>query len=250
MNIKLINQYNLQKLHQKSSWGHRWETRCKLIATMLLIIGIVYLHSLPLLSLTFGIIFIAALSMGLPFIVLFTRLVVILPFFLLMGIPILFGGGYPLSVEALQFLLTVTFKGFSSLLLMIIVIYTQSPQEIFNGMAYMKIPSALLSVFFLAYRYLFLFINDLQNTRKALISRSYRHQFSKENMKLYGQLAGGILIKSIDTSETVYKAMISRGFEGKIPTSLPKKVSSIDLLKTILVACFTISIILLEGWLI
>jgi cobalt/nickel transport system permease protein len=36
-------------------------------------------------------------------------------------------------------------------------------------------------------------------------------------VKVYGHIAGGILLRSVDRSDYIYKAMISRGFAGEFP---------------------------------
>ncbi|WP_026478344.1 cobalt ECF transporter T component CbiQ [Alkaliphilus transvaalensis] len=248
MDIKRFNYNKLENLGLLNSWGHRWETRIKIITAFLFVIMVVTLKSLTLLSITFAITLGAALTMKLPFKFLLIRLGLFLPIFLIMAIPIVLGGSSNSINESLHFMLIVIFKGLISILVMIMMITTQRIQDLFIGLSHMKLPPVLVSIFFLAYRYVFLFIQDITNLRRAINSRLYQRKFNKENLKVYGEIVGGLLVKSLDRSENVYRAMASRGFNGTLPTAKPRNIYKIDLIKGFAVVTYIVIIKIIEGW--
>jgi cobalt/nickel transport system permease protein len=47
-------------------------------------------------------------------------------------------------------------------------------------------------------------------------------------VRAYGNLAGNLVVRSYDRGERVYAAMLSRGYDGTLPSAEPLKASAID----------------------
>jgi cobalt/nickel transport system permease protein len=48
----------------------------------------------------------------------------------------------------------------------------------------------------------------------------------------YGEIIGGLFVKSIDGSDRVYKAMISRGYAGRSVVAEAQKIKALDVVKS------------------
>lgn len=235
-------------LPETQSWGRTWEPRTKTIAAVLVVFGVVMLKT-PLLVLSaFLFIFLTALTMGLPLGFLISRLALVVPFLALMVIPLIFGAGIPPAPDRYDFASLIALKTLTAMLVMIIMLTTQPIQEYLDGLANLKIPPVLISILYLACRYAFLFVGEVKSTQRAMVSRLFNPGINKRALMAYGEMAGGVLVKSIDRSDNVYRAMSARCFNGKMPAGVPKNITSMDLIKT-LAAVVGISIVMIiERW--
>lgn len=228
------------------SWGHCWEPRSKTIAAIIFVIGVVSLNSLNLLLVNFFFILLVALSMGLPFSFLLTRMLWGIPFIVLMAVTLVFGNGLPIELDRLTFAALITLKALTSILIMIILLGTQPIQRYFDGIAHMKLPSVIISVLFLSYRYVYLFRDQLVNTQRALAARIFQPGVKRKSLAVYGEMAGGLFLKALDRSEKVSQAMAARGFNGKIHTGPPLPISRTDLLKCSITLILAVLLIILD----
>lgn len=232
----------------KNSWIHRWEPRTKLITAIIITFALVSLQTPDLLIFSFIGMAIVLLSMGFSLRTLIKRNMYVMPFLIFMAVPLLIGSGYPPSDERITLVLLLAFKSLTALYIMFMTFSSQPSTELLNGLAYMRLPKFFISIVFLSWRYVFLLGDKLSTMYKALISRLFKPRVRKDSLKIYGQVMGGMLIKSLDTSDKVYKAMASRGFDGTIPTSKPKKIRSGDLIKSLLMISGAVLLIFIEKW--
>jgi cobalt/nickel transport system permease protein len=90
----------------------------------------------------------------------------------------------------------------------------------------MRVPSILIQMFSLTYRYLFLSIHEIQSVLIAKEARTYftRRIVSFQNLKHSGSLIATVFIRTYERSERVYMAMKSRGFQldNSNRSSIPK----------------------------
>lgn len=229
-------------------WIHRWEPRTKLVTGIIMTFLLVSLRTPRLLIYLYLGMTGLLTSMGFSVKILVKRTIYVFPFLIFMAIPLLVGGGIPPSDERVTLVLLLTFKSLTSLYIMFMIFSSQPIIELLNGLAYMKLPKLFISIVFLSWRYVFLLGEKLSNMYKALIARLFKPNVRKSSLKIYGQVMGGMLIKSIDTSDKVYIAMVSRGFDGTIPTSQPKEIKSMDIVKSVLMISSVLLLILIEKW--
>ncbi|MEW9094131.1 MAG: energy-coupling factor transporter transmembrane component T [Clostridiaceae bacterium] len=232
----------------KDSWIHHWESRTKTISCIIMVFSLVFLKTPLLLILSFAILTAIVLSMGVSIKQIAIRVVCFLPFLLLMSLPIMIGGGIPPTQERRTLALLLIFKSLNALFIMFIMFFSQPVPVLLNGLAHMKLPSSFITIIFLSWRYVFILSERLSQFYKSLKSRLFQPRFHKNSFKIHGEIMGGMLVKSIDTSEKVYRAMASRGFNGKMPTSKPKRITIIDILKSIFFISSVILLHIIEKW--
>lgn len=239
---------NIIPITEKDSWIHRWEPRTKVISCITMVFGLIFLNTPKLLGLFYIFVTVLVLSMGLSIKEFLKRTSYFLPFLILMSIPILIGGGLPPSEERIELVLLLAFKGLNALSIMFIMFFSQPVPELLNGLAYMNLPDFFISIIFLSWRYVFILGERLSKYHKALVSRLFKPGLHKSSFKAYGEIMGGTLIKSIDTSDKVYKAMASRGFNGTMPTSKPREIRSSDIFKSTMMVGSVILLKIIEKW--
>lgn len=233
---------------KKDSWISRWEPRTKVITCILMVFGLVFLNTPKLLIISYAILTTLVLSMGISIKEFLKRTSFFLPFIILMAIPILLGGGFPPNKERIILAQLLAFKGLNALSIMFIMFFSQPVPELLNALSYMNIPGFLITIIFLSWRYVFLLGERLNRLYKALVSRLFKPGFNRDSFKAYGQVMGGMLIKSIDTSDKVYRAMASRGFDGTMPTSKPREIKILDILKSVILISSVILLNVIEKW--
>lgn len=239
---------NIVETVAKDSWVYRWEPRTKVVSCVAMVFGQVFLNTPKLLIILYVFLTILVISMGFSIKQLIKRTCFFLPFVIIMSIPILIGAGLPPSEERVTLALLLAFKGLNALYIMFIMFFSQPVPELLNALAYMKLPSSLITIIFLSWRYVFLLGERFNQLYKALVSRLFEPGFNTDSFKAYGQVMGGMLIKSIDTSEKVYRAMASRGFDGTMPTSKPRDICPLDILKSVIMVSSVIMLNVIEKW--
>lgn len=147
------------------------------------------------------------------------RIKVILPFLFLAGIlnpffdrtVIMDCGRLEITGGMLSFF-TLLLKGFFTVLAGYLLIISTGIEKICGALRRIHIPSILVTMILLIYRYLFLL---LEETNKVLQAYSLRAPLQKGiGIKAWGSLLGLLLLRSMDRAECVYESMCLRGFDG------------------------------------
>jgi len=237
---------NLKYRQNQRDARQPWEPRTKLVAGIIFVFGVISINNLWLLgaALVFSVSF--AMLAGLGPGQLLKRLSVLLPFLALMSIPLVFGAGLPPAPERVVLASLILLKALTAMSFTLFVFTNQPIEEMLEAMEHLRMPSAITTVIYLAYRYGFLFIQEMQTTLKALQARLLKAQLSRRSLPVYGQLAGGLFIKSLNRSETVYRAMASRGFNGKFPIGRPRPVKPQDLFIAVVPIVFLTGLLIIE----
>ncbi|WP_017729305.1 energy-coupling factor transporter transmembrane component T family protein [Halalkalibacterium ligniniphilum] len=231
-----------------SSWGAAWEPRTKTISCILFTFGVVYLENIMLLGFVFTSLIMLAKLSQFSFRFILSKLVLLVPFLLLMSIPILLSNGFPIDGELLRFVLQISLKSGAALLVMMILVLSQPLHQLLNSLSALPIPGVIVSILSLTVTYTRMFYRSLTFFYKALVSRLFRPSAKPASLKVYSGVMAGVIMKAVDQSDKVYQAMAARGFSGKIPTSPPRPISKTDWIKSASILGFILIIILIEKW--
>ncbi|WP_026672036.1 cobalt ECF transporter T component CbiQ [Alkalihalobacterium bogoriense] len=233
----------LENLHP---WVVNWESRTKLVTGLIFIFGVISLQQLSIVCLSFLFSFLLTVFFKIPFVTLCKRYLIITPFLLLMTIPLLFTSSNISSNDNFIFAFTIIAKAFTSMTIITLILETQTLEQFMNSLSHLKIPTVLITVLILSYRYVFLFLDDIQKMQLAAKSRFFSGGIRLKSLKTYGQLTGSLLTKSIDRSEHVYEAMASRSFNGKLHVGPCKRPTKTDVIKGAFMILFLIALFVLE----
>ena len=96
--------------------------------------------------------------------------------------------------------------------------FTTSFIEIIAGLSWCKIPRDFIEILMLAYRYIFVLLEDA-----FVIYNAQKNRLGYINvrcgLKSFGILAGTLVIKGFDQSQKTSEAMLQRGYTGNMPLS-------------------------------
>jgi cobalt/nickel transport system permease protein len=134
---------------------------------------------------------------------------------LLEGGPTLHLGPIRLSAHGVTVALLLAFKAATILTLALVLLASGPVETTFKAARSLRVPGVLVILALLAYRYVFLFGEELRRLRIAVRVRGYRNRMSRHSYRTVGHLAGTLLVRGYERAERVGQAMLCRGFDGQ-----------------------------------
>jgi len=203
------------------------DPRVKLVSFLLFIVTVSLLHSLPVLGVILALIFLMSLASKISSSFFLKRILIFVPIFtLVIAIPALFlTPGQPLvnlagkaiitqqgALSASFLLLRVT----DSLSLGVLLILTTPWSNILVALRWVRVPSIIVDILGMTYRYMFLLLHSANSMFMARRSRVIGSFSGSENRRWLGRALATTMAKSQRLSEDVYLAMLSRGYQGEV----------------------------------
>lgn len=218
----------------------------KLAVTAFMIVVSLFVSWLPYLALFCVVPVVLALASKIPVRGFLSRAFLIPLFSAVISIPTLFiTDGAPIFSSNLGlFTLSITFEGLQKFLIFSIrvwfcvaslTLFTLSTgfDAILRLLASIGVPTIVVQLFSLTYRYFFVSIHELEKVLLAKEARTYlnKRTVNLESLKRSGTLLATLFIRTYERSERVYLAMKSRGFGISFAAkSSTPKLRAIDLL--------------------
>jgi cobalt/nickel transport system permease protein len=158
--------------------------------------------------------------------------------FVIAALPLIFTGPAPVFPVLLPFgwqfsyssagtvrFASIVLKSWISMLAAILLATTTRFPDLLVGLQQLKMPKILIAVIGLMWRYLFLISGEATRMINARKSRSPASQANRRaggtiwwRAQVTGGMAGSLFLRSIERSERVYTAMLSRGYNGEQKT--------------------------------
>ena len=107
-------------------------------------------------------------------------------------------------------MITLFMKGSFAIISSYFLIATTSIENICYALKLIHIPNVIVTVIMLIYRYMIVFLKELQRIWTAYSMRAPKQ--NGFNIKSWGSMIGSLMIKSIDKAQVVYESMEMRGF--------------------------------------
>lgn len=216
----------LDRWSRGSSAVHRLDARAKIISLLLLLIALATAkRSVPLLAFELALLLAAGLWWArVPIVGALARAALVLPF------AATFAGIVWLAGDPAHGL-SLGVKSYVSALAVLFVVSTTPLPALLRGLEAMGAPRFLLEVAQFLYRYLFLISEEAQLMRAAAAARSTSAQAWRGNQERF-RAAGGALavlfVRSYERAAMIHRAMLARGFEGRIPTMSASRFTGHD----------------------
>jgi cobalt/nickel transport system permease protein len=255
--VSFVDASRLDRHAYLDSVVHRLDPRAKVLATLVFIITVVSFGKYALSPLLpfFAFPVVIAVLAFIPFGLIARRFVLALPFILLIGIfnPILdrtvmielgvvtvSGGWVSFTSIFLRGLLCVTAA--------IVLIATTSVPRIAEALGALRFPRALVVQLLLLYRYLFVLMEEAGRMRRA---RALRAGTSKTSLRDAASMLTTLLLRTIDRSEAIWRAMLARGFEGELRSQrrLSWRLSDTVFLALVSACCVVLRMQPITDWL-
>lgn len=153
-----------------------------------------------------------------------TRLIAVVPFVVFaLFIPFIATGetvevwGLDLSVEGLWGTWNILAKAVLGASVSIVLTATTEIPDIIRGMGVLRVPVLFISIAMFMVRYLELIADEMRRTRLAMTARGYDPRWLAQAGPIAGA-AGALFVRSYERGERVHAAMLSRGFDGEMPS--------------------------------
>ena len=105
---------------------------------------------------------------------------------------------------------TLILKGFFAIIASYFLITTTSIESICCALKMLHIPNILITIIMLIYRYIIVFLKEVEKIWTAYQLRAPKQK--DVHFKAWGSMIGSLMLRSIETAQTVYQAMELRGF--------------------------------------
>jgi cobalt/nickel transport system permease protein len=116
----------------------------------------------------------------------------------------------------------------------LLLVSSTSFTELMGALSWYRIPQGVVETTLFAWRALFLLFDDAQLLYAAQKNR-LGYVGYRQGLRSFGTLAGALVIKAFDNSQTLTTAMVQRGYDGNLPLLRHKPLRMGQLLATLLV---------------
>lgn len=213
--------HHMDTLADRDQWLNRIHPLVKLIVTVSYIAVTVSFHKYNLTGLLRMGVYPAALFIlgDLSFTDALKRLKIVLPLVCFIGLfnpffdrqPVANLGMFTVTAGMIS-MVTLMLKGIFSVLAAYLLIASTSIEKICCALRMIHIPSILVTQILLTYRYISLLLEEAGRITDAYSLRAPKQKGI--HFKVWGSLAGQLLLRSMDRAEAVYQSMALRGYRG------------------------------------
>jgi len=129
----------------------------------------------------------------------------------------------------------------------IVLLFLTTPQErLFKSFRSLGVPRVYVLTLDMCYRYIFLFVDVIRGMFVAKKSRTIKYGGTLADQRWVAGRIGYTMIKTLDLSDKVHKAMISRGFTGDIRIMEDFRMKPRDYVATVVVLSFSVLLLLVS----
>lgn len=221
---KAIYELNrMERASEQVSPLHALDARAKLLVTLLFLVCVLSLSLGDLSGLILYLIYpiISCALAGISYGTVFKRSLLVLPFIVFIGLfnPILdrqvvfYVGGVGVTAGWISFF-SILIRGLVSVQAVFILISTTGFYNLCRGMRRLGVPSLLATQLLFVYRYIFVLLQEALSMERARAARSFGRK--SYTFRMWGVFVGQLLLRTIERSERIHRAMLSRGFTGSI----------------------------------
>lgn len=230
----------------------RWDPRLKLASLGVLVIGIALMKTVPMgvAALLSALVLIGLAGLPSSFVLQGVKWVSVflLPFLLIMplsypGEPAFHVLGLPFAWEGFRLAVLIVIKA----LAIVLCAYAMFGSSRFDismiALQRLKCPKIIVQMLLFTYRYVFVFLAEMQRMDVAMRARGFIKRPDRRTMHVMGNFVGTLLVRSFERTERIYKAMLSKGYQGEFHTMVVFKADGKDTVKAVLV--LSIAVLLL-----
>lgn len=131
------------------------------------------------------------------------------------GEPVLTLWGFDATREGIILAGLITLKSNAIVLAFIALVASIPVSELGRALRRLRVPDKLAHLLVFTYRYVFVMAGEYQRMRQAMKIRGFTPRTNLHTYRTLAYLAGMVLVRGLDRSERVYKAMLCRGFDGR-----------------------------------
>jgi cobalt/nickel transport system permease protein len=180
--------------------------------------------------------------LGLPFLLIAVTVIFSVPGEPVLRIPLGFARLTVTDAGLLRFA-TIVWKSWLSLQVALLLSATTHFLNMLHALRALRLPSILVAILSLMYRYLFVLADEAQRLQRARVCRSAAFDGTGGGTLLWrarvtGRMVGTLLLRAFERSERIYLAMLARGYTGELRTleqpALPRRDGLVGLMVAVL----------------
>jgi len=216
---------HLDALAARDSIIHRLDPRVKVLTAALFVLCVVSFDKYVIAAMLPFALFLSLIMGlgGIPAHFILKKLVLVSPFAILLGMfnpfldqqTLLYLGPIPVSGGWLSFL-SILLRFCLTVGALLILVATTGFNAVCMAMEKMGMPKIFAVQLLLLYRYIFVLMDEGQRMYRARALRSFQGRGTE--MKTFGHMIGGLLLRTLDRGQRIHLAMLCRGFDGTIRT--------------------------------
>ena len=111
------------------------------------------------------------------------------------------------------------------------LVATSSFSVTVQALARLRVPAAVCQMLLLAYRYIYVFQDEVGRMVKGMSARGFRKRTDVETLRSIGNFLGMLMVRSFERTQRVHDAMLARGYDGAMPSTIGFQVRSADWVK-------------------
>lgn len=219
----------------------RWDPRYKILSIGVFIAMVAFIQTLPVAVMAFLVASAMVVLSRIPlhFVVNLLKWVVIflLPFFIILPLSYpgmqneLLGIGY--AWEGVRLACLVVIKGMTIVICAFAIFGTSRFDVAMFALQRLKCPRILVQLLLFTYRYIFVFLSEMERMDTAMKARGFVRRPNLYTLKVIGGFIGTLLIRSFERTERVFKAMLSKGYQGELHTLIKFHAVTKDYIKAV-----------------
>lgn len=155
---------------------------------------------------------------------------------------------FPVYHEGLQLGFLILLRIMTAVTLGSLLSFSTPMIEILETLRLCKVPAIIIDLAAMMYRYVFILEETARSMRRAQLSRMGDQMTWIHQARDVGKVAGHVLIKSLDRSIRIYKAMLSRGYSETSTGAefFTSSITSADRKNGLLIAFLLILLLILD----
>lgn len=234
----------LDKYSELKSIIHTLDPRIKLACCLCFIISVILIPPSGIAEFIFFIFFLLPVIFlsHIPFLHILKKSMFLLPYLtiLLLALPYIQVNHINYSLQIFHFnhkfsshdtriiyFLQISLKSILSLIAIILLSATTRFSHLLKAMESFNLPKILILLLSFMYRYIFIFIDEVQHIQRSWRSRYFGAQYIRQ-IKTFAHIIGTLFIRTYERSERIYQNMLARGFSVKIKTYNSLKTTIFD----------------------
>jgi cobalt/nickel transport system permease protein len=235
----------LDRLSYRDTFVHRLDPRVKVVATMLFLFTVVSFPKYEVAALVPFFLFPMLLATigEIPVRFILRKVLLVSPFAIMIGVfnPFLDSAtiavisGIPVSAGMVSFL-SILLKFTLTVSAALLLVATTSFPGVCHALRRLGLPSLFVSQLLFLYRYLFVLMEEAMRITRAREMRSVGSRGA--GIRVVARLVGVLFVRTVDRAERIYQAMLSRGFQGDIPSLKRLRVGAADLASLVALVMF------------
>ncbi len=139
-------------------------------------------------------------------------------------------GPLKISKEGVMYALSITLKCNGIIIATIALLSTSTVFSLAHALSHLKVPIKLITIFFLFYRYITVIHLEYLKIKRAVLTRGFIARTNLHTYRTFAYIMAGLLIKSYERAEEIYRAMLCRGFKGYFPLFEHFKIRKSDII--------------------